>query len=245
MSDKNANTYSPEEFADILKLDIPLFLVGGQAVNLWVLYYHEKTYDLAPFVSRDVDILGNKTTLLDIARKLEVKPHVFPMRPPTNEVGYIISNNHLGKSISIEVLTHVHGVKNEELQKPHYSMRIGDSATTVQVPGPIALLKAKIANTVDIPQTDRQDKRHVKIIMRLLPSYLTDLYSSVKNLTMKERDFLTILEKLIDIITSDKGKRVLTELKTDFNAVFTELKPEPDTKIHSFITKRLPKIKFQ
>jgi hypothetical protein len=244
MPDSDAKRYSPTEFADILNLDPPLFLVGGQAVNLWALYYRGKTYDLAPFVSRDIDILGNKTTLLEIAGRLNAEPHFFHMRPPTNEVGYIVSNNLSGKPIPIEVLTHVHGVKNEELQNPHYSMIVGDSATTVQVPGPVALLKAKIANSVDIPQENRQDMRHVKILTRLLPAYLADAYSSVGNSRMKERDFLNLLEKLIEIITSDKGKRVLGEIKTDFNVLFAELNPDADTKIHSFLTKRLPKIKF-
>jgi hypothetical protein len=242
MPDDNVNRYSPAECADLLKLNPPLFLVGGQAVNLWALYYHDKTYDLAPFVSRDIDILGNKTTLLEIAGKLGVEPHFFPMRPPTNEVGYIVSSNHSGKPIPIEVLTHVHGIKNEELQAPTYSMSIGDSTTTVQVPGPVALLKAKIANTADIPQEGRQDKRHVQILMCLLPAYLDDVYSSVQNFTIKERDFLNLLEKLIEVMTSDKGKRVLGESNADPRAVFDGLNPEIGTKTHSFIKKRLPKI---
>jgi len=239
----NADRYSPEEFADILKVNTPLFIVGGQAVNLWALYYRNKTYDLAPFVSRDIDVLGNKATLLEIAGLLEAEPHFFPMRPPTNEVGYIVLNNQAGRPIPIEVLSHVHGVKNEELQTPSYSMTIGDSTTTVQVPGPVVLLKAKIANTADISQTGRQDKRHVQILMRLLPAYLTDVYSSVKKFTIKDRDFLNLLEKLIKIMTSDKGKKVLSKLNIDPITVFNELTPEAGTKIHSFITKRLPKIK--
>ena len=35
-------------------------LVGGQAINLWALYYENRTKNLAPFVSRDVDILGDR-----------------------------------------------------------------------------------------------------------------------------------------------------------------------------------------
>ena len=53
----------PEDFAAVLATDDPLFLVGRQAVNLWALYYRERTADLAPFVSRDVDVLGNRETL--------------------------------------------------------------------------------------------------------------------------------------------------------------------------------------
>ena len=38
-----------------------------------------------------------------------------------------------------------------------------------KVPGPIALLQAKIANVVDLKQNCRQDARHVIILTRLLP----------------------------------------------------------------------------
>ena len=94
---------------------------------------------MAPFVSRDVDILGDKSTLIAIAKKMGMKPHFFPMRPPTNEVGVVVLSNNLGQSIPIEVLSYIHGVKNEELQQPHYSMKLGNSNTIVKVPGPISL----------------------------------------------------------------------------------------------------------
>jgi hypothetical protein len=40
----------------------PVLLVGGQAVNLWALYHQDCTKQLAPFVSRDVDVLGDRQT---------------------------------------------------------------------------------------------------------------------------------------------------------------------------------------
>lgn len=49
----------PAAFASVLAAKEPLLLVGGQAVNLWALYYGERTADLAPFVSHDVDVLGD------------------------------------------------------------------------------------------------------------------------------------------------------------------------------------------
>ena len=50
----------PEDFASLLATKEPVLLVGGQAVNLWALYYEARTVELAPFVSRDVDILGDR-----------------------------------------------------------------------------------------------------------------------------------------------------------------------------------------
>lgn len=43
----------PEDFTRYLATKEPLLVVGGQAINLWALYYEEVTKDLAPFVLRD------------------------------------------------------------------------------------------------------------------------------------------------------------------------------------------------
>jgi hypothetical protein len=53
----------PGDFAPLLATKEPLLLVGGQAVNLWALYSEAHTAELAPFVSRDVDVLGDRETL--------------------------------------------------------------------------------------------------------------------------------------------------------------------------------------
>ena len=54
----DAEPRPPEDFAPLLATKEPVLLVGGQAVNLWAMYYETRTAALAPFVSRDVDVLG-------------------------------------------------------------------------------------------------------------------------------------------------------------------------------------------
>ena len=68
----------------------PLLLVGGQAVNLWALYYQKSTAGLTPFVSRDADVLGDRETLKALGKLAGTKPQFFPLRPPSNEVGVVI-----------------------------------------------------------------------------------------------------------------------------------------------------------
>ncbi len=149
---------------------VPLLLVGGQAINLWAIYYQERTVGLTPFVSRDADVLGDRETLKTLGKLAGTKPQFFPLRPPSNEVGVVITKDGSGQPLLIEVLRSVHGVTNEELSAPVYTMAIGEGGVQVQVPGPIALLKAKIANLADLPQAGRQDSRHVLILARLLPA---------------------------------------------------------------------------
>ena len=89
----------PDDFARLLATKEPVLLVGGQAVNLWALYYEARTAELAPFVSRDVDVLGDRATLEELAKLAGTKPQIFPMRPPTNEVGVVIAKDAEGEPL--------------------------------------------------------------------------------------------------------------------------------------------------
>lgn len=211
-------------------------------MNLWALYYYERTSDLSPFVSRDVDVLGNRETVSRIARIAGVKPQFFPMRPPTNEVGAIIAINTDGQPLPVEVLSHLHGISNKDLHHPEYTIGIGDGGVLVRVPGPIALLKAKIANVADLSQTGRQDERHVRILSRLMPAYLLDVHATVTDGRIKERDMLNLLENLLTIVNSQKARRILKVLNLNSRSMFSEIKPAKSSKLLSFMTKRLERV---
>jgi hypothetical protein len=62
-----------------------VLLVGGKAINLWALYYGKRTKNLAPLVSRDVDVLGDRQTLTDLAKVVGAKPQFFPLKPPSTK----------------------------------------------------------------------------------------------------------------------------------------------------------------
>ena len=229
----------PQDFATLLAGDEPLFLVGGQAVNLWALYYNRRTAELSPFVSRDIDVIGDRNTLCRIAKSAGVEPQFFPMRPPSNEIGAIIAKSADGQPLVVQVLTSMHGVSNEVLRNPEYTIGIGDGEVLVRVPGPIALLKAKIANVADIPQLGRQDERHVRILAKLMPAYLADIHASVIADRISKRGMIDLLERLLAAVTSRKAIRVIKDLGICRMTMFSELKPEPSSKLHAFINKRL------
>ena len=235
----DAEPRPPGDFAPLLATKEPVLLVGGQAVNLWALYYETRTAELAPFVSRDVDVLGDRTTLEALGKLAGAKPQFFPLKPPTNEIGVVISKDQRGFPILIEVLRCVHGVSNEELRDPVYTMSI--DKTHVQVPGPIALLQAKIANVADLSQIGRQDARHVAILARLLPAYLRDLQSATIEGRLQERKLIEFLERLLAVATSRKAQTVLHHLKITPRAFFAELGHVKLKKLQAFIAKRVPR----
>lgn len=217
-------------------------MVGGQAVNLWALYYEKRTKALAPFVSRDVDVLGDRETLAQIAQVIGCRPQFFPLKPPSNEVGVVFAHTSTGETMMIEVLRFVHGVTNEELRESVFEMALGEKPVRVLVPGPIFLLKAKIANAADLPQAGRQDARHVAILLELMPAFLADLAASIPKGRMSERDFINRLESLLAVITTAKARRVLAALAIPPARIFQELDGTSLPKLDSFLHKRLPRL---
>lgn len=237
----DAVSRTPGDFSRVLATPQPLLLVGGQAVNLWALYYGNRTRDLAPFVSGDADVLGDRETLLMLGKLAGSKPQFFPRKPPTNEVGVVIATDSTGAPLLIEVLRHIRGATNAELRDPAYEFTIGENQAIVQAPGPIALFQAKIANLAEIKQTGRQDGRHVLILARVLPAYLEDLCASASAGRMDQRKLLDFLEQLLSVVTSAHGRRACEELKIEPRDFFAGLKAEGLPKLAAFLGKRLPR----
>ena len=237
----DAEPRPPADFAPLLATKEPLLLVGGQAVNLWALYYKDRTADLAPFASRDADILGDRDTLIVLGKLAGTKPQFFPLTPPSNEVGVVLGKDAQGAAMLIEVLRYVHGATNEELREPTYTLAIGAEEVRVQVPGPIALVQAKLANVADLNQTGRQDARHVLILARILPAYLEDLRQAAVAGRMEERKLIQFLERLLAIVTTASSRKILRELKVDVRELFIDLDADPLPKLRAFLEKRLPR----
>lgn len=233
---------APEAVASFLRTATPVLIVGGQAVNLWALHYRERVMDLAPFVSRDVDILGNRAVLEEIARSAGRKPQYFPLKPPSNEVGVVIARDRNDDPLLIEVLRYVHGVSNRELQEPEYIFEIGTEGTRVRVPGPVALLKAKVANVADLKQEGRQDERHVRILARILPGYWRDLFGAVEKDELTERVLINYLEGTLGIVQSKKGKNVFSQLQIPRQELFSGLEKSDLPKVKRFQQNRLPRL---
>lgn len=224
----------PDDFSDFLKTDTPVLLVGGQAVNLWALYYNEVTVDLAPFVSCDIDVFGQRETLKSIAKLAGLKPNYFPLKPPSNEVGYIMPKDASDSPMIIEVLRWVKGVSEDELEVDSVIFKIGKGNVPVKVPSPVTLLKAKLANLTGINQQGRQDAKHVLILFKLLPSYLRDIAGTVRSGKRTEREFVIILDRLLELVGSEVSAGIFTELNLTAVDLFKDLPEDGLPKITAF-----------
>ncbi len=139
-----------------------------------------------------------------------------------------------------EVLRGVHGVSNEQLREPAYTVALGE--VQVQVPGPMALLQAKIATVADIAQAGRRDARHVLILAQLLPAYLRDLQRTAIAGGMTERQFIDTLERSLGVVASAKARKVLIGLRVEPASWFAGLGNEELPKLARFLARRLPRV---
>jgi hypothetical protein len=171
--------------------------------------------------SRPHPLTPNRVHPQMLGKLAGAKPQFFPLRPPSNEVGVVVAKDANGAPMLIEVLRYIHGASNKELRDPIYTMALGQ--THVRVPGPIALLQAKIANVADIAQPGRQDARHVVILAQVLPAYLEDLQKAVVEGRTEERKLIEFLERLFAVITAEKARKVIKELRLDTRAFFAGL----------------------
>ncbi|MEM0964753.1 MAG: hypothetical protein AAGJ81_01210 [Verrucomicrobiota bacterium] len=223
-----------EDFSRYLATEEAPLVVGGQAVNLWALFYRRATEGLEPFVSKDVDLLGDRKLLEEVARLGGVKPHFFPLKPPSNEVGYAAPVDGSDMPLVIEVLRWVNGVSSEELLRDSVIMGVGPSKIPVRLPSPVYLLKAKLANMTSISQEGRQDAKHLEILWRVIPAYFDQMIKSLTDGKRTERDVVNLLGTLLEIVTSSPSPAILEQLQLSSDDLFSGLPNSRHHKIASF-----------
>jgi hypothetical protein len=75
--------FSPHEIKPVLQAlaQTGAVIIGGQAVNLWAERYQNESPpwpELRPYTSFDLDVLGNRTDVLQCSQALDAEPF-FPL----------------------------------------------------------------------------------------------------------------------------------------------------------------------
>lgn len=106
-----------------------------------------------------------------------------------------------GKPFLLEALRGVKGVSEDELEG-RASLEVAGSE--ILVPLPHVLLKAKLANALELGQEDRQDVKHVKLLAIVLREYLLDLLDAATE--DSDRDILAIIRSAVTVAMSDEAR---------------------------------------
>jgi hypothetical protein len=231
-------------FDRLLQSDPQPLLVGGQAVNLWAEVFLQNSPELErlqPFLSRDCDLFGNQDLLVRLARDTHWKAAFSPGGQASPVVGYLVHTAADGRNLLAEVLHSVKGLAPADLQK-EVLVELGNKR--YKTLSPIALLKAKLANIIELPQEgpgqERNDLKHVRILLLCVSAYLGQALQRVECGTSTERSFLNLLEETLRIARSDYATRVARSEGLNFAGCFPDsLGTSRLSKVQNFVRNRL------
>lgn len=177
---------SQRSFSDYLNLlkafnhrDAQALIVGGQAVNFWAEVFQEEEPELRqyqPFTSSDLDLLRPDASARALLRAQAER--IEPERDPFGKAFTIVSQTFLiqdaeGRVLPVDELKMVAGLRADEVRKG--SVLVEFVGVAIHVLNPICCLKAKFYNVRTLAQRDRQDLKHVKILITCVRAFVRRL----------------------------------------------------------------------
>jgi hypothetical protein len=196
----------------------PVVLVGGHAVNVWVLSYANRIgHDLKPYqplTSGDMDVCATRNALLELHRELGGK---LLLGGPREIVDGTLILGVEPDTREIDVWRNVHGIPKIKLDD---TIALQVCGHAVPVLFPHLLLQGKLQNALHLNQGGRQDIEHVKVLLLVLREFLADVATTASPSNAKTA--LHFLQRTLEIITS-KNARAFQRLHPEVS--FGEVMP--------------------
>jgi len=233
-------------------LDLPhgahLVVVGGQAVSIWADRYLASEPELRqylPFTSKDLDLLGDYLDLEHLAKVTGFKKEPAPHKLLIPSAGYLEIPRAGAQPIKVEVLKRIHGVMTAEAKAT--ALVVEQEGIRYRVLHPVILLKAKLEAAIGLPQDkpgqERQDIRHLKIVLLCVRGFLRELIMTVEAGELPSRDCVNLLEETMALAMTRSGIKARKKHGIDWTTVLpiTALEHVSSVKLRNFRDKRLPR----
>lgn len=182
-------------------------MIGGQAVNYWAERYLRDEPELKehlPFTSGDIDYQGNREDVRHIAGQLE-RGAVFPDKVSMTALAGTIPFRIGGQPSNIEVVRQIPGVTSAAVD----SLAVGAelAGRQIRVLDPISLLCSKVNLALTVPQKDRQDVAHAKILVLCVRGFLRDALQEVELGHLPAKGWLGAVNRLVKLAKSTHGRK--------------------------------------
>jgi BMFP domain-containing protein YqiC len=247
MSGSDPRPSEVHDFRDILSNplggELPLF--GGHAVNLWALIYRERLGPALdrwlPLTSKDLDLFGT-LALLD-AMKMRFGGEYRLSGPRSPVVGQLVVTVD-GRELKIDVLREMVGLRRQELEDESDTVEIivAGESYSIRVLPVLSLLQAKIANLATLDQTDRNDFKHVHLMLLVTREYLAMMIEAVESGAVDSRPAIDRLERTLKIATSRDAAKCTITYDVNFAGIWPRdsLAKAKDQRLENFVKHRLP-----
>jgi len=210
LPDGNSVGFSLQQFSEVFKIrdatGQPYVLVGGQAVNYWAEHYSSvepQLEKLRPFTSNDIDFKGGHADVQRIARQLERVPGYPPKVAITALAGFIPFQIGDLKS-SIEVVRRIPGIPAADTP----AIEVEWNGNTIRVLDPVSLLACKLELAATVPQKNRQDVAHLKILLPCVRAFLAEVLQEVETGQLPAREWLKTTKQVLKLTTSQRAKKI-------------------------------------
>jgi hypothetical protein len=166
------------------------FLERGQAVNFWAEYYSQRSDSennlspFRPFTSKDCDIWVDFKTLNFIKTLTQQGSFKKGTSPIDGQLAIYTLDGSPPKTI--DLMGSVYGIpikKNDKLNLRALNYE------GIRVLDPLYLFQSKCHCLCNLPQEGRQDKKHLFILLAVVPEYLRELLQHAKEKTITERKY--------------------------------------------------------
>jgi len=204
-----------EYLRSLRESDAEYFLEGGQAVNFWAEYMDARIQgrplsSMRPFTSKDCDIWVSNGTWKVLKRDPAVRKG---SSPADGQLGILTLSEEPPRVV--DVLQSVYGIDVREY--PRLMQRALDDGT-VRVIDPVYLFLSKCHCLLNLPQAERQDERHVRMMAMILPEYLSLLIADAEageGGALSDRNLLKEIKLLKKISSSGPCRKVMQTLGID------------------------------
>jgi hypothetical protein len=179
-------------------------IVGGQAVNLWLLTFFPERLK-ASYGSFDMDILATPKILRWMTEQTDWKHVIYGGTVRQAGLEKISPD---GRMLRVEALVKVLGLDAADLQSlvelEHQGMRL----VTLD---PVALIKAKCANVQELAQGDelRHDEEHLKLLGKIMPEYLREIHGDACERKLSEEAMADTLGRLFKVMQTPASAGIL------------------------------------
>ena len=238
-----------EDYALVLSLHghdrLPRIIVGGQAVNIWAERYCDAEPQLKaflPFISKDLDLLGDAMDLHEIAAATGFKKVTARREPIIPSAGYLEMPMGTEGLVKIEILKRMYGVTTEEARQA--ALLIEQRGLQLRVIHPITLLTAKVEAAVHLPQDkpgqERQDVRHLQMMVLCVRGFLREQIAETETTKLAVKDCLELHQRVLKVLDSRATDQARRKYRINWLDILPvdSLKASRELKLRNFVERR-------
>lgn len=187
-----------------------MFIIGGQALNLWAeRYAHVRELaSFGPYTSKDLDYFGHRDAAEKLARHLGGRLRIPEPGNVTPQSAILVARV-AGREVEIDFLAHVLGVRPKALEASAVEIivpvRSGDEQGALALPvmHPLHCFQSRVANVIQLRRKDDVSRRQLGAAPIVIREYTSEM------LALGEKDEATrTLQRLFEYLRSDINGRV-------------------------------------